>query len=97
MPRYFCEFKNCNCNKYVSNSGICLNCNHGKVWHSRIYKNNSKYNKSQFMSSRKKARQPKYVNDLLFPLIFVPKKIPIVEAVEIDPTGFCPQVCALPV
>tara|TARA_Y100000816_G_C26105424_1_gene587238 strand:+ start:3085 stop:3273 length:189 start_codon:yes stop_codon:yes gene_type:complete len=60
-------------------------------------KNGSKYGKSQFMSVRKKARQPIYVYEINFPKIFIPQKIPIVEAVEIDPTNFCLEVSALPV
>lgn len=97
MTRYHCEFKECECNEYIYNSGVCLNCNHGKIWHSRRCKNNSKYGKSQFMSPRKNARRPNYVYDIIFAQIFTPEKIPIVEAVEIDPIGFCTEVCALPV
>ena len=101
MTRYHCEFKNCCCRKYISNNNICDCCNHAKVWHSRTNNNESKYGKSQFMSSRKKARQPFYVNEIIYPTIyprmFIPQQIPVVEAVEIDPNNFCPEICALPV
>lgn len=97
MTRYYCEFKECNCVEFKSKRKICDKCKHANIWHSKKNKYYPKYDESQFFSSRKKARQPKYVNDLLFPLIFVPKNIPIVEAVAIDPTGFCQEVYALPV
>ena len=96
MSRYYCEFKKCTCNQFISNSKICDICNHANIWHSKKCKTPPKYGKSQFMSPRKNARKPKYAFDIIFTQIFTPEKIPIVEAVEIDPLNFCSKVCSLP-
>ena len=72
MPRFHCQFKNCNCNCYVSNKGKCLDCKHAKLWHSRRNKGPPKYSYLQFVSPRKKARSPIYVSDIHFAEIFTP-------------------------
>jgi len=97
MTRYHCEFKECECNQFTSNSKLCNICNHANIWHSKKSKSPPKDGKLQFMSPRKNARRPNYVYYIIFAQIFTPEKIPIVESVEINPIGFCPEVCALPV
>jgi len=97
MSRYYCEFKKCTCNQFISNSKICDICNHSNIWHSKKGKPLPKDCELQFMSPRKNARKPKYAFDIIFTQIFTPEKIPIVEAIEIYPSGFCSEVCALPV
>lgn len=54
MPRFHCEFKNCHCLCYHSNKGMCLNCNHAKLWHSRRSLGPPRDSYLQFASPRKK-------------------------------------------
>lgn len=96
MTRYYCEFKKCNCNQFISNSKICDICNHANIWHSKKGKPPPKDGELQFMSPRKNARKPKYAFDIIFTQIFTPE-IPIVESVEIDRSNFCSEVGILPV
>lgn len=72
MPRFHCEFKNCNCLCYHSNKGKCLKCNHAKLWHSRLNKGPPIDGYLQFSSPRKKGRMPIYVSDIHFAEIFIP-------------------------
>jgi hypothetical protein len=90
MPRFHCEFKNCNCICYHSNKKKCLKCNHAKLWHSRSNKCPPTYNYLQFVTSRKKARSPIYVSDIHFAEIF----IPILPTVPPLPDNFSSVFCS---
>ena len=99
VKRFHCEFKNCNCFKYeLFCNGKCKHCKHGKIWHS-LKEKPPKTNKSQFISTRKWARQPTYVSDK-FNLITIFTPIPVVNAIPIrneQLNNYCITVEALPV
>ena len=99
MPRFHCEFKNCNCLCYVSNRGKCLKCNHAKLWHSRRSKGPPKDSYLQFASPRKKARKPIYVSDIHFAEIFIPRlpTVPPLPQNDIDISSlYCSRLEDLP-
>tara|TARA_B100000795_G_C22785678_1_gene434493 strand:+ start:708 stop:983 length:276 start_codon:yes stop_codon:yes gene_type:complete len=91
MKRFHCEFKNCTCPQFVKNKRLCKKCNHSHIWHSKIS------NYSQFSSSRKPARKPKYVSEVIFGQIHIFKPLPLAPAIEVANPCFCIDVYALPV
>ena len=96
MKRHQCEFKNCECKTFMNmfkKSKICWKCKHANIWHSRKSNENKEAPPSdsylQFISSRKKARAPKYVSDKRFPVIFTPKELPVAVATLVLNPVFC--------
>ncbi len=103
MKRYYCEFKNCKCDKFVSQSRICYKCNHANIWHSKKKKENLKCfdrppsdGEVQFMSPRKNAHKPKYVSDVIFGQVHIFKPLPLAPAIEVANPCFCPEITLLP-
>ena len=90
MPRFHCEFQTCNCQKFNSRNKMCLCCNHANIWHSST---NREESRSQFESSREKARKPTYRSDMYFVECFVPEP----SVPPLPDTSLCCEYIALPV
>lgn len=94
--RYHCEFRNCLCNKYISNcNNLCSSCNHSKVWHSLKSRPPSDSYLS-FLSPRLPARTPIYERKTIVIQIFEPEVPPLPDLSD-DEIPYCTDVVALPV
>jgi|UniRef100_A0A6C0BZ56 hypothetical protein len=94
--RYHCEFRNCLCNKYISNcNNLCSSCNHSKVWHSLKSRPPSDSYLS-FLSLRLPARTPIYERKPIIIHIFEPEVPPLPDSSD-DEIPYCRDVVALPV
>jgi len=91
--RYHCEFKKCDCNKFILHcNGLCLRCNHANIWHSLKEKPPTDSYLS-FISPRLPARTPIYEKKYLNIEIFLPKVPPLPDS-EIE---YCDAIEILPV
>ena len=101
MSRYYCEFKNCKCNHFVSDlskkNNICKNCNHANIWHSRKCNPPPCDSYLSFVTPRKSARKPQYVSDIHFAKIFIPQQLPLAIATEITHNNYCSHIDLLEV
>ncbi len=96
MPkRYYCMFKDCQCNQFHSNNSICNDCHHGAVWHS-LNQPPPSDDYLSFVSPRLPARTPFYERKNLYVNIFLPSVPPLPSDSDEDMI-FCEAIEVLPV
>jgi hypothetical protein len=95
VRRFHCEFKSCNCNKFVVDcSNLCLNCKHANIWHSKKSKPPNDFYLA-LQSPREMARKPIYYRQKIFVDIFEPTVPPLPE--NDNEIIYCEAIEILPV
>lgn len=93
--RYHCEFKNCECNKYILHCNcLCSKCGHSNIWHSRK-EAPPRDSYLSFLSERLPARTPIYEKKYFNIAIFLPEVPPLPESD--NEVEYCEAIEVLPV